>query len=115
MAGDVMTTATAGAGGAARIGESADSAQLNGRSRGDTDQATATRPQTGTPDNVQVLYWNRKAKINTDQKLQRRANEYAVTLNMTPGASDNLYLKLACTCTRRASSRTWITPASTTS
>ncbi len=33
------------------------------------------------PENVQVLYWNRKAKINTDQKLQKRGNEYAVTLN----------------------------------
>ena len=54
MAGDVMTTATAGAEGAARIGESADSAQRNGHSRGDTDQATATGPQTGMPDNVQV-------------------------------------------------------------
>src|SRR5689334_24928061 len=54
VAGDVMTTATAGAEGAARIGDSADSAQLNGHSRGETDQATATRPQTGTPDNVQV-------------------------------------------------------------
>ncbi len=54
MAGDVMSTTTAGAGGTARIGESADSAQLNGHSRGETDQATATRPQTGTPDSVQA-------------------------------------------------------------
>jgi GTP diphosphokinase / guanosine-3',5'-bis(diphosphate) 3'-diphosphatase len=54
VAGEVMTTATAGAEGAARVGESADSAQLNGHSRGETDQATATTPRTGTPDNVQV-------------------------------------------------------------
>src|ERR1700734_657326 len=49
VAGDVMTTATAGAGETARIGESADSAQLNGQDHGETDQVTATRPQTGTP------------------------------------------------------------------
>ena len=54
MAGDVMTTATAGAEGAARIGESADSAQLNGQDRHETDQETATRPQAGTPSNLQV-------------------------------------------------------------
>ena len=54
MAGDVMTTATAGAEGAARIGESADRAQLDGQGRGETDQETATRPQAGTPGNLQV-------------------------------------------------------------
>jgi GTP pyrophosphokinase len=54
VAGDVLTTATAGAEGAARIGESADIAQLNGQDRGETDQVTATRPHTGTPDNLQV-------------------------------------------------------------
>ncbi len=54
MAGDVMTTATAGAGGTARIGGSADSAQSNGHGRGETDQAAATRPQAGAPGNVQV-------------------------------------------------------------
>ena len=54
MAGDVMTTATAGAGGAARIEKTADSAQVNGQVRGDTDQETATRPQNGAPGNVQV-------------------------------------------------------------
>src|SRR5689334_8618060 len=54
VAGDVMTTATAGAGEAARIGESADSAQHNGQRHGETGQVTATRPPTGAPDNVQV-------------------------------------------------------------
>ncbi len=49
MAGDVMTTATAGAEGAARIGESAETAQRGGQDRGETDQVTATRPQPGTP------------------------------------------------------------------
>jgi len=54
VAGDVLTTATAGAEGAARIGESADSAQLNGQDRGETDQVTtATGPQTVTPANLQ--------------------------------------------------------------
>ena len=54
MAGDVMTTATAGAGGTARIGEPTDSAQLNGHGRGETDQATATGPQVGMPGDLQV-------------------------------------------------------------
>src|SRR5262245_33503313 len=54
VAGDVMTTATAGAGGAARIEKTADSAQVNGQVRGDTDQETATRPQAGAPGNLQV-------------------------------------------------------------
>jgi guanosine-3',5'-bis(diphosphate) 3'-pyrophosphohydrolase len=54
LAGDVMTTATAGAEGAARIGESVDSAQLGGQDRGETDQATATRPQAGAPDNLHL-------------------------------------------------------------
>ena len=53
MAGDVLTTATAGAEGAARIGESADSAQLSGQDRGETDQVTVTGPQTVTPANLQ--------------------------------------------------------------
>ena len=55
MAGDVLTTATAGAEGAARIGESADSAQLSGQDRGETDQVTATGPQTVTPANLHRL------------------------------------------------------------
>jgi GTP diphosphokinase / guanosine-3',5'-bis(diphosphate) 3'-diphosphatase len=54
VAGDVMTTATAGAGETARIGESADSAQLNGQDHGETDQVTATRPQTGAPASQQL-------------------------------------------------------------
>jgi hypothetical protein len=54
VAGDVMTTATAGAEGAARIGESADRAQQDGPGRGETDQVTATGPQPGVPDNLQV-------------------------------------------------------------
>jgi GTP diphosphokinase / guanosine-3',5'-bis(diphosphate) 3'-diphosphatase len=54
VAGDVLTTATAGAEGAARIGESADSAQLSGQDRGETDQVTATRPQAVTPANLQT-------------------------------------------------------------
>ena len=54
MAGDVLTTATAGAGGAARIGEPADSAQGNGQVGSDTDQGTATRPQASAPGNLQV-------------------------------------------------------------
>ena len=53
MAGDVLTTATAGAEGAARIGESADSAQLSGQDRGETDQLTVPGPQTVTPANLQ--------------------------------------------------------------
>jgi GTP diphosphokinase / guanosine-3',5'-bis(diphosphate) 3'-diphosphatase len=54
VAGDVMTTATAGAGGAARIEKTADSAQVNGQATTDTDQETATRPQDGAPGNLQV-------------------------------------------------------------
>src|SRR6185437_11642606 len=54
VAGDVMTTATAGAGGAARIEKTADSAQVNGQVSSDTDQETATRPQAGAPGNSQV-------------------------------------------------------------
>jgi GTP diphosphokinase / guanosine-3',5'-bis(diphosphate) 3'-diphosphatase len=54
VAGDVMTTATAGAEGAARIGKSADSAQLGGQDRGETDQVTATGPQTGASGNLHV-------------------------------------------------------------
>jgi guanosine-3',5'-bis(diphosphate) 3'-pyrophosphohydrolase len=54
LAGDVMTTATAGAEGAARIGESVDSAQLGGQDRGETDQATVTRPQGGAPENLHL-------------------------------------------------------------
>jgi GTP diphosphokinase / guanosine-3',5'-bis(diphosphate) 3'-diphosphatase len=54
VAGDVMTTATAGAEGAARIGEPADRAQPGGPDRGETDQVTATGPQPGEPDNLQV-------------------------------------------------------------
>src|SRR3984893_6138283 len=53
VAGDVLTTATAGAEGAARIGESADSAQLSGQDRGETDQVTVPGPQTVTPANLQ--------------------------------------------------------------
>jgi guanosine-3',5'-bis(diphosphate) 3'-pyrophosphohydrolase len=52
VAGDVMTTATAGAGGAARIEEPADRARVNEQNRGETDQETATRPQPGAPGNV---------------------------------------------------------------
>jgi len=54
VAGDVLTTATAGAGEAARIGEPADDAQLNGQDRGETDQVTATRPQAGAPRNLRT-------------------------------------------------------------
>jgi GTP diphosphokinase / guanosine-3',5'-bis(diphosphate) 3'-diphosphatase len=54
VAGDVMTTATAGAGGTARIGEPADCAQAGEESRSETDQVTATRPQASTPGNLQV-------------------------------------------------------------
>ena len=54
MAGDVMTTAMAGAEGAARDGESAASAQLNGQEHGETSPVTATGPQAGAPGNVQV-------------------------------------------------------------
>src|ERR1700757_5121871 len=54
VAGDVITTATVGAEGAARIGEPADTAQLNGQDPGETDQVTAPGPQPGTPDNLQV-------------------------------------------------------------
>jgi guanosine-3',5'-bis(diphosphate) 3'-pyrophosphohydrolase len=54
VAGDVMTTAMAGAEGAARNGESVDPAQLDGQDNGETNQGTATGPQTGAPGNVQV-------------------------------------------------------------
>jgi len=54
VAGDVMTTATAGAGGAAPIGETADSAQHNGQGHGETDQMTATGPEAGTPEVLQT-------------------------------------------------------------
>ena len=54
MAGEVLTTATAGAGGAARIGETADPAQQDGAGSGETDQVTATRPQARAPENLQL-------------------------------------------------------------
>ncbi len=54
MAGEVVTTATAGAGGAARIAEEVDSAQRDGQDHNETDQETATRPQAGTPENLRV-------------------------------------------------------------
>ncbi len=54
MAGDVMTTATAGAEGAARTGETADSAQPGGHNRTEADQVTVTGPPAGTPGNLQV-------------------------------------------------------------
>jgi GTP diphosphokinase / guanosine-3',5'-bis(diphosphate) 3'-diphosphatase len=54
VAGDVMTTAMAGAEGAARDGESAASAQLNGQEHDETSRVTATGPQAGSPGNVQV-------------------------------------------------------------
>jgi GTP diphosphokinase / guanosine-3',5'-bis(diphosphate) 3'-diphosphatase len=46
VAGEVMTTATAGAGGAAR---NADTAELADEARSDTDQATVTGPHGGAP------------------------------------------------------------------
>ncbi len=49
MAGEVITTATAGAGETARIGESGNAAQSAGPDRGETDQVTASRPQAGAP------------------------------------------------------------------
>src|ERR1700722_2616490 len=54
VAGDVITTATAGAGETARIGETADPAQRGGRDRGETDQLTATGPDSGAPENLLV-------------------------------------------------------------
>jgi len=54
VAGDVMTTATAGAEEAARNGETADSAQPGGHNRTEADQLTATRPHAGAPGNLQV-------------------------------------------------------------
>src|SRR5580704_15116868 len=54
VAGDVLTTATAGAEGAARNGETADSAQPGGHDRTEADQVTATGPQAGVPGNLQV-------------------------------------------------------------
>src|ERR1700722_13814664 len=54
VAGEVVTTATPGAEGAARNGETTDSAQLNGHDRTEADQETATGPQTGMPGNLQV-------------------------------------------------------------
>ena len=50
MAGDVMTTTTAGAE-AARI---EDTAELAGQAPGDTDQATATAPREGAPRRAQA-------------------------------------------------------------
>src|ERR1700722_19046363 len=52
VAGDVLTTATAGAGETARIGETADPAQRGGRDRGETDQVTAAGPESGVPENL---------------------------------------------------------------
>jgi len=54
VAGEVMTTATAGAGGAARIGDEADSAQQDGPGRDGADQVTATGPEPDAPENLQV-------------------------------------------------------------
>src|SRR3984957_17364225 len=52
VAGDVLTTATAGAGETARIRETADPAQRGGRARGETDQVTAAGPESGVPENL---------------------------------------------------------------
>ncbi|HEY0932540.1 MAG TPA: RelA/SpoT family protein, partial [Trebonia sp.] len=52
VAGDVITTATAGADGAARIGETADCAQQDGPDRNETDQETVPGPQSDAPANL---------------------------------------------------------------
>jgi len=61
VAGDVITTATAGAEGAARIGNAADPAQRNGAQQGAESrdgkpdrEATATGPQAVAPGNLQL-------------------------------------------------------------
>ena len=54
MAGEVITTATAGAVGAARIAQEAEPDQGGGQDRNETDQETATRPQADAPENLLV-------------------------------------------------------------
>ena len=55
MAGDVLTTATAGADETARIGEPAETAQDNGQDReNEPDRVTAAGPRPGTPRNLQL-------------------------------------------------------------
>jgi GTP diphosphokinase / guanosine-3',5'-bis(diphosphate) 3'-diphosphatase len=81
VAGEVITTATAGAEGAARNGETADSAQLNGHNRTAADQETATGPQPGTPGNLQV-----RASASAPETRQTRRELAPAAQPASPGA-----------------------------
>src|ERR1700757_2148730 len=69
VAGDVLTTATAGAKEAARNGETADSAQPGGHDRTEADQETATRPQAGTPGNLRSARQPRQGLASAAQPV----------------------------------------------
>jgi guanosine-3',5'-bis(diphosphate) 3'-pyrophosphohydrolase len=75
VAGDVLTTATAGAGGAARIGDGADSAQQDGQDRDATDQVTATRPEPDAPENLQVSPASRPSATDARPRPARPAGQ----------------------------------------
>jgi GTP diphosphokinase / guanosine-3',5'-bis(diphosphate) 3'-diphosphatase len=78
VAGDVMTSATAGVG-AARIG---DTAELPDEARGDTDQATAARPSHGAPNGAPAAQADpgaAQAAPRTAQTRPRAAREAQAT------------------------------------
>ena len=62
MAGEAMTTATAGAGGAARI---ADTAEFADEARSDTDQATAAAPHDGAPARPETVQERQESRQET--------------------------------------------------
>jgi GTP pyrophosphokinase len=93
VAGDVLTTATAGAEGAARIGETADSAQSSGQNGAETDQLTATRPQAGTPGNLKPEPGSGQAVSPAHEDDPAHENDHASETGAGPsgiprGASD---------------------------
>jgi guanosine-3',5'-bis(diphosphate) 3'-pyrophosphohydrolase len=78
VAGDVITTATAGAEETARIREAADPAQHNGAQRGgksresNPDRETATAPQPAAPGNLQLPARQGEQEIQAEQETRER-------------------------------------------
>jgi GTP diphosphokinase / guanosine-3',5'-bis(diphosphate) 3'-diphosphatase len=88
VAGDVITTATAGAEGAARIGDAADPAQRNGAQQGAESrdgkpdrEATATGPQAVVPGNLQPPASPRERETETAQTTQNQTTQNQATQN----------------------------------
>src|ERR1700722_5921883 len=86
VAGEVVTTATPGAEGAARNGETTDSAQLNGHDRTEADQETATGPQTCMPGNLQVRASAAAAETPPPPARQPRQELAPAAQPASPGA-----------------------------